>query len=217
MSRFSCTGNRTMGRAQTLEAIQSRLTSPKTEPGIPGLSGSDSTDPLSGCSISHFTVPGQPQPLPRHRTRIVKARNGKTFLSNYLPKTATIQKECVAIRAHNAGVKVSCQPVLVLVVANFELAKSHHRVRTPIPEEWHTQKPDADNVLKLVCDGLQGVAYPDDSHAACKHVEKVRAAQGVAPRCDVWVLSPFTHRTQFVALYGDVFPGSIPTSTRHEG
>jgi len=38
---------------------------------------------------------------------------------------------------------------------------------------WHTSKPDADNVAKALGDGLNGVAWKDDSQVASMRVLKV--------------------------------------------
>jgi Holliday junction resolvase RusA-like endonuclease len=37
---------------------------------------------------------------------------------------------------------------------------------------WHTGKPDADNILKAVCDALNGIVWHDDSQVAFARVLK---------------------------------------------
>ena len=39
--------------------------------------------------------------------------------------------------------------------------------------DYSTSKPDCDNVLKLVMDALNGLAYKDDSQIAIAHVKKL--------------------------------------------
>lgn len=69
--------------------------------------------------------------------------------------------------------------VRVWVTVKRPLAKSN-------PKCWQGRadagKPDADNVLKLVLDALNGVAYADDSHIEKACVTKLpRAAHGEQP------------------------------------
>jgi Holliday junction resolvase RusA-like endonuclease len=47
---------------------------------------------------------------------------------------------------------------------------------------WHTVKPDADNVAKILCDALNGLAYRDD--AAIAHLSIIKA---YGPTYGVWV------------------------------
>jgi len=50
--------------------------------------------------------------------------------------------------------------------------------RKPLKERFHTQKPDADNLAKLVCDALNGVVWVDDSQICDLHVVKVYTDDG---------------------------------------
>ena len=36
----------------------------------------------------------------------------------------------------------------------------------------HLKKPDSDNIAKIICDSLNGLAYKDDSQIAVLNVEK---------------------------------------------
>lgn len=38
---------------------------------------------------------------------------------------------------------------------------------------WPTKKPDADNITKAVCDGLNGVVWADDVQAVDQRIRKV--------------------------------------------
>jgi Holliday junction resolvase RusA-like endonuclease len=49
---------------------------------------------------------------------------------------------------------------------------------------WHTGKPDGDNMLKAVGDGLNGIAFKDDSQIVCAKVTK---QYGDKPGLDVMV------------------------------
>lgn len=69
-------------------------------------------------------------------------------------------------------------PLSVTIVASWEVPKSRHRVRTPVPASWRTAKPDADNVSKSVLDAANGLIWGDDAQVAQLHVHKVTAPQG---------------------------------------
>ena len=45
-------------------------------------------------------------------------------------------------------------------------------------EIWPTKRPDGDNVLKLVADALNGVAYEDDSQIVYMTIKKEYASRG---------------------------------------
>ena len=75
-------------------------------------------------------------------------------------------------------------PLRVDVFAFFGLKKSDynskgepnkHGMAKLNDEEPPTKKPDADNILKAVLDGLNGIAFIDDSQAVSVSVTKVYA------------------------------------------
>ena len=69
----------------------------------------------------------------------------------------------------------------IVITAVFTMPKSRHRKKTPRPAEWHTKKPDADNIAKAVKDAATGVLWLDDKQIADLTVQKVTAAQGDEP------------------------------------
>lgn len=54
-----------------------------------------------------------------------------------------------------------------------------------MPREWHTRKPDSDNVLKAVKDSLNGLAWRDDSQVCKVHLEKHEASGDEQPRTEI--------------------------------
>ena len=48
-----------------------------------------------------------------------------------------------------------------------------------------TKKPDADNIAKVVCDALNGVAYKDDTQIVSLHIKKSYTAD--EPRVEVMI------------------------------
>ena len=110
-----------------------------------------------------FVVPGQPVAKGRHKT----ARRGK-FLTHYTP-AKTVNYE--GLVAHAACIAMAGKP-LITGACYLEL-----NIRLQIPESWPkkkkemaaagligaTKKPDADNLEKSLCDGMNGVVWKDDS------------------------------------------------------
>ena len=76
-------------------------------------------------------------------------------------------------------------PVAVRIKSYFELAKSHHRVREPLPRQWKQTKPDGDNVEKAVLDACNGLAWVDDVQVVKMEWTRLMAAQGEAPRLEI--------------------------------
>lgn len=65
-------------------------------------------------------------------------------------------------------------PVKVEVLATFQPAKSWSKKKTAEHiGRHHTQKPDADNLMKAILDGMNRIAFDDDAQVAVQHVSKV--------------------------------------------
>ena len=129
-----------------------------------------------------FFVPGTPRPQTRQKFRVVQRRGaagGKP--GDYVPipygdhTKAEKQRIAAYFLKRNPATEESrlrfFGPVVLLVDAHFRVPKSLTKAERAA-RIWHTQKPDADNLLKLVKDALTGVAWKDDSQvvmsAACK-------------------------------------------------
>ena len=68
------------------------------------------------------------------------------------------------------------------MVAMFTMPKSRHRKKEPRPSEWHTKRPDLDNVVKAVKDAANGIVWRDDSQVCKMAAHKKTTYQGGAPR-----------------------------------
>ena len=67
------------------------------------------------------------------------------------------------------------EPLEVFVLSCYEIPKSYSNKRRE--DALHnrlfpTKKPDIDNVLKIILDALNGVAYHDDTQVISAHVDK---------------------------------------------
>ena len=132
-----------------------------------------------GAGMVEFTVPGTP--VPKARPRL-----GRDHV--YTPKRTVSAEAVVKQMAQLAG----CVPIVgpVLLELDFFL---------PIPKAWSRAKtqsamlgtirpagrPDADNLGKLVLDGLNGTAFVDD----CQIVELIcRKWYSITPRTVVRIV-----------------------------
>ena len=113
-----------------------------------------------------FTVYGKPQGKARPRF----TRQGRA----YTPKN-TVDYEGQIKQAYIAagGTLISdTAPIQICITACFKKAKSNKM-------QFPTLKPDTDNIAKIVCDGLNGVAYKDDNQITYLTVDKVWADDGI--------------------------------------
>ena len=126
-----------------------------------------------------FHVPGKPQGKARARTfyspqagRSVSVTPDRTVLYENLIKDMFLQ---------NAG---GCYmetgiPVTLRIVARFLPPKSKsNKVKQQMidGEIFPLKKPDMDNIVKVVADALNGVAYHDDTQIALVIAKKVYSA-----------------------------------------
>ena len=120
-----------------------------------------------GGSIA-FTIHGKPfaKQRPRH---------GK--FTTYTPK------ETVSFEAHVGNVarplfsEPLTGPVRVTIWATFKPAVSWSKKKAAAHlGQYHTQKPDLDNIEKAILDGLNRIAFADDSQVADVQKRKVWGA-----------------------------------------
>jgi Holliday junction resolvase RusA-like endonuclease len=118
-----------------------------------------------------FEVPGEPRGKARPRF----TKTGHTYTDS---KTKAYEQEIVAYYRKNFGAfKLPDDAfVRVKVTAHYQIPKSATKTATASMQAGRilpSRKPDIDNVLKIVLDALNGVAYKDDSRVVCVEAEKV--------------------------------------------
>ena len=116
--------------------------------------------------MAYFEVIGPPQGKARARTfynpklgRSQSVTPEKTVLYENLVKQSFLE-------AKENETYFEKEPVSVRILALFPIPKSttkKNRRRIAAGELRPTKKPDADNIAKVICDALNGVAYGDDT------------------------------------------------------
>lgn len=119
-----------------------------------------------------FTVFGAPQGKARHRT----AHHGTRTIA-YTPLKTAVYEDTIKLEyRRQCGHKFPAKtPLRVSVLAFCPIPKSASK-RTKqgmeAGEIYPTVKPDWDNVGKIICDALNGIAYHDDAQVVSATVDK---------------------------------------------
>lgn len=124
-----------------------------------------------------FTVPGQPQGKGRPRFSTFGGR-----ARAFTPTKTVAYEGLIALAAQDAmaGTPPFEGPVKVTAFATFAIPASWSKKRKA-EARWHTGKPDADNIAKAIGDGLNGIAWRDDSQIAqCTVVKSYGEVPGLA-------------------------------------
>lgn len=116
-----------------------------------------------------FTVPGTPVAKGRPR---ISTRGG--FARAHTPAKTVAYEGLIALAAQDAmkGAPPHLGPIALSVTATFPIPASWSKKRAAAAM-WHVGRPDGDNLLKAVGDGLNGVAWKDDSQVASARILKV--------------------------------------------
>ncbi|MCK0507939.1 RusA family crossover junction endodeoxyribonuclease [Aromatoleum anaerobium] len=122
---------------------------------------------LGALDIS-FVIPGEPKGKGRHRSRIAKMGDGRQFIANYAPKDTVEYENLVRMAASRAmaGRAPSERPVLVELVATCSVPASWSQKKQRaalMGEVMPTGKPDMDNSMKAILDGLNKIVVKDDA------------------------------------------------------
>lgn len=130
-----------------------------------------------------FVVPGRPRGKGRHRSRWTGS-----FVQTY-PDVKTVSYEnLVKLEYERTGGKLIEGPVGVAILVIYGIPKSaSKKMREDMlnGDILPSTKPDADNVAKAVLDGLNGVAYADDTHVTREICDR---RYGEVPRVEVTVM-----------------------------
>lgn len=134
-----------------------------------------------------FCVFGEPRGKARPRFRL----SGHA----YNEKKTKAYEQQVGVEFLQAGGKQISKgiPVGVEVTAYFQVPKSYTKRRKALCREnleLPLKKPDGDNILKIVCDALNGLAWKDDTQVAEMTVRKRYSKAEAFVRVRIWEVKP---------------------------
>ena len=118
--------------------------------------------------VIRITVPGQPQGKGRAR---VCLRGG--YARAYTPDSTAAYENLIKLAYGNRGISVV--PVELTITAYYRIPKSFSKRKRAEALSGAVRpqtKPDIDNVVKVVCDALNKVAYNDDTQVVKIVAEK---------------------------------------------
>ena len=118
-----------------------------------------------------FELYGNPKTLKRHRRR-----GGSK--GHYDP-SAGDKADFLALSHQHRPDKPFEGPLQIRLHFIFPRPKSHYGtgknssvLKSSSPQKYHTQTPDADNLMKFVCDALNGIFWKDDRQIAAAELFK---------------------------------------------
>ena len=133
-------------------------------------------------NIRCFTVPGVPVAKGRHRVTI---RGGRPRA--YTPEKTEKYENLVrlAFREEFPDAEPASGPISMVIRAYFPVPKSYSKKKKQLAVVGllhKTTTPDLDNIQKAIQDGLNGVAFADDSQ-----IVEYKAMKGfsLVPRADI--------------------------------
>lgn len=110
----------------------------------------------------------------KQRPRMCRIR-GKTI--TYTPKQTTEYEKLVRA-SYTAVSKIFFDkdiPLIISIIALFSIPKSVNKKLKNLMLQGYilpTKKPDSDNIIKIILDGLNGVCYHDDAQICSIHFKK---------------------------------------------
>lgn len=94
----------------------------------------------------------------------------------YTPKATHDYEKAIANAYKSVSDKISDKPISMDILIRYEIPKSYPTKRVKLillGKELPTKKPDIDNIAKVVLDGLNGVAYYDDTQVVELNIVKI--------------------------------------------
>ena len=146
-----------------------------------------------------FTIPGQPYGKGRARSSALYGRDGKPVLkdgrvivTHHTPEKTVSYEGLIAHIAHRAMERRppwTCAMGMNLFIAlQVPASWSQKKQRMALAGEiFPTTKPDTDNVVKAICDGLNGIVWKDDVQW-CQGILVKRYADTPRVSVEVWPL-----------------------------
>lgn len=122
----------------------------------------------------YFEVPGPPQGKARART-FYNSKLGR--MQSMTPDKTVLYENRIqhCFTESNTVRFFDKEPLQMCIIAYYPVPKSTTKKDRALIAEGRllpTKKPDADNVAKVICDALNGIAYTDDTQIVSLTVNK---------------------------------------------
>lgn len=112
--------------------------------------------------MTEFVIPGKPFAKQRPKSAVIAGR-ARVYTQK---ETVSFERKVAEIARPSFPVPIE-GPVKLRVVAVFEIPKSWTKKRKAESlGGFHVQRPDGDNLLKAIKDGLNRIAWEDDCQVA---------------------------------------------------
>lgn len=120
------------------------------------------------------------KPVPKARPRVV---NGHA----YTPRETQEYEELVRLCYRRGSGDKRLGPVSVSIVFAYEMPKSWpKKKKAEMDGQPKTTKPDLDNLVKTVLDGLNGEAWEDDAQVVTVASRKVWTSEESKTTVEIW-------------------------------
>ena len=128
---------------------------------------------MTRIQVISFTIPGVPVAKGRPKFKRIGSRI-MTYTPAKTHKAEEFVKACFEEKFGNS-IKTPINGAICLTVEFFmQIPTSLSKKKKAMLEMlYHTKRPDIDNLIKTVQDGLNGVAWTDDSCVCCVNATKV--------------------------------------------
>jgi len=138
---------------------------------------------IDGEKVIRLTIPGKPTAKKRPRHRVYKSGKQVT----YTPRETVSTENLIALsfRQEHPGFELLQGALSLVVIAYMPIPKSwsqRNKDKALLEELFPTTKPEADNILKLVADALEGIVYHCDSQIVDCRLMKL---YGERPRLEI--------------------------------
>ena len=131
--------------------------------------------------VIEFTIPGEPKGKGRPRL----GRSGHAYTPHDTAAYENLVKVCFSEAYPDHEPLSSDIPVTAYIRAYYKIPKSTSKKKylaMIIGSLYPLKKPDLDNIAKIICDALNGIAYYDDAQVRKMIIEKYYSKD---PRVDV--------------------------------
>lgn len=135
-----------------------------------------------------FVVPGDPKAQGRPRFARYRTKAGKQGILAYDPQDSANFKQKVAFFAREGGVGLYTRPVSLTVKFYARRPKRLMRKKDDSGAIACISRPDLDNYLKAILDGLNGIAWVDDAVVYHAEVSKWYHEKGGNQRTEITII-----------------------------